>query len=1334
MSGVSAGGAIAPGAALTVANPGTGATYPVTNWSAMTGALQFNGEYSVSLLGGTPSTIQAQVSATPGGPAVSGCSACAWTNLSSSVISGGTWSGSLVSIPAGGPYWISFRAANGTAYATLPNAVFVGANVAGFGEGNAVDQVSLTTGGSLNQTYFQGFSTLVGFAAGGIPGNWNAAGSYIPGPDFLNTWAPSRAGQLLVDRFGVTPGSQVAALNDGAATQSQNASALLGGAPVGFLNMYKNGTGFQNEVYGGVTQTQTIGLGDGSTTTFSSGAGFGGSPSTSAGALASAVTGSISGNTMTITAGFPTTGAWSWIDRGQAVTCGSCAAGTIITGLGTGGGANGTYSVSPSQTVASTTLTITHNNLDFNGAWGYGATITGTVSLGVLTVNSVRNGVMAPLLTVSDGTNSATLTACLTGCSLMGNAQASSTWQLSSGALNGDSGVAMSVAPSGGALWPSAQVQPPMIPVETVTSSTGGNPVIKVGTFQVLVNGTVVCTNSTTFAYNQQTGNCTGAGVSSAWVNYVTGGYSVTFSSPPASNATIIARWANLMNIDASGVNEQIDWTGGTSATSGVLASVAAKSGGVNAYLNGQQCPGGWPDTTVGLAHQLNYFFGTRLADLHGGLANQPLLTTGQWRGLGTQSMLGYFSFQGNLDCEQYDQDAATKSQFSGTIGSAGGTSGAYTAVLTLSGAATGPMWEGEAIECNPYSATCVLPLGAEIVSLASGTWGASGSTYNLTTDSTTTSFTAAASAGTLALHNALWYTGGNAAYVGPYNDLSMQAGVGAGYAVETGGGVTGAIRYGHRAGVEIGAALSGHPEHGSDPTLDRTTFTGCDGSATTSPCGDVGSTYAASASGAISGHTATFSSGLSAGARPFVPGMAVTCAGCNSGLVITSVSLPPTQSTAAGAGQIGQSFSISATNAAGQGFGVSTTETVTGGCGGTAGTSFSCVDIKLDINTAGTYGTTASLNTCGVNNLVGTNSNTPTTTSYLFPNGQCSPTAVGALVHGLRIGSVQIMDQQLVPGSGGLGSAYDFGMDPGQYSSAGPSGVIVQNEAFTCNIVAATVVQCIKGPTYSGGAFSSLGQWSSGSTFVQFGDVNNAFSFMTGIVGYPGGQSFPFTAGSGYTNGNYVTGGVCALNTTAGTTPMAPAMGFNVSGGAIINAYPTQIGSSIFGTCSFPISFTFTGNVTAYGTGVNVGTTHATMAVTGITSGTGPGTIVPGEVLSGTNMTGGAIVVSGPFNGLNGSYTIDCGATSCSGSATVTSGPTSGSGGAIATPALITIDGIGGFQYIDSDNNMSGLYDNSGVSGNPLAGKFSLPNGGLEAPGLPVRPFGMRRGARVSG
>ncbi len=269
LSGVTEGGAIAPGAALMVENPGTGATYPVTNWSAMTGVMPFTGKYSTSLLGGTPSHIQAQIAATPGGAALSGCSACAWTNVSGETISGGVWSGSVVNIPAGGPYWISLRAANGTAYATLPNAVFVGANVAGFGEGNAVDQV-VGTAFASNQTYFQGFSTIVGWQSAGTPAPDNVSAAYIPGPSYLNNWAPARPAQLLVDRYGVAPSASTS-LNDGAAQQVSNASTLLGGAPVGFLNMYKNGTGFQNEFYGGVTQTQTIGVGDGSTATFSSG-------------------------------------------------------------------------------------------------------------------------------------------------------------------------------------------------------------------------------------------------------------------------------------------------------------------------------------------------------------------------------------------------------------------------------------------------------------------------------------------------------------------------------------------------------------------------------------------------------------------------------------------------------------------------------------------------------------------------------------------------------------------------------------------------------------------------------------------------------------------------------------------------------------------------------------------------------------------------------------------------------------------------------------------------------------------------------------------------------
>ena len=973
LSGVTEGGAIAPGAALTVENPGTGATYPVTNWSAMTGVMPFTGKYSTSLLGGTPSHIQAQIAATPGGAALSGCSACAWTNVSGETISGGVWSGSVVNIPAGGPYWISLRAANGTAYATLPNAVFVGANVAGFGEGNAVDQV-VGTAFASNQTYFQGVSTIVGWQSAGTPAPDNVSAAYIPGPSYLNNWAPARPAQLLVDRYGVAP-STSASLNDGAAQQVSNASTLLGGAPVGFLNMYKNGTGFQNEFYGGVTQTQTIGVGDGSTATFSSGVGFGGSAGSG---LASTVTGSISGNTMTIPV--PGPGSYYYINIGNGVSCGSCAAGTVITGYGSGIGSGGTYTVSPSQTVTSTTLTITHNNLDFNGAWGYGATITGTISSGVLTVSGVQAGVMAPLLIASDGTNSATLTACLTNCSLMGSSQATSTWQLSSSALNGDtSATTFSIAPSGGALWPSLQVQPSSIPVYfSGPTAIGGEPLMQAGTFQVLVNGTPVCQDTSTFAYNIQAGNCTDLGggiVSSGWVNYVTGAYSIAFSSAPASNATIVAKWTNIMSSNSSNGNEQIDWMGGTSPTSGVLASVAAKTGGVNAYLNGQQCGGGWPDGMLGAAHQLNYFFGTRMAGIHGGMTGQPMLTTGQWRGMGTQAVLGYFSFAGNLECEEYDEDAGRNSVFSATIGSASG-SGPWTAVMTLTAAATGPMWEGEVIECNPYTSTCALPLGTEIVSLATGAWGASGSTYNVTSDQSP--FTAAASAGTIAMHNAMWYPPGTGAYIGPYVDLSMQNGFGGGYAVETGGGLNGALRYGHRAGVEIGAALSGHPEHGSPPTLDRTSFTGCDAAAVSqgvSPCLDTGNTFAASHSATWSGSTFTITGGLSSGSRSFVPGMGLSCSGCNSGLVALAVSAPPTQSTVTGAGQIGQTFTVTASGAIGGGG----SGTLTGGCSGTSGVGSNCVDFKFDINTTGTYGTTAALNTCGVNNLEGTNTNLPT-------------------------------------------------------------------------------------------------------------------------------------------------------------------------------------------------------------------------------------------------------------------------------------------------------------------------------------------------------------------
>ena len=1332
MSGVANGGAIAPGAALTVSNPGLGVTYPIENWSALTGTMSLSGEYNVGFLGGTPSAIQAQISTIPDGPAVSGCTPCAWTNLSGSVISGGTWSGNVVNIPAGGPYWVALRAANGTSYATLPNPVFAGVNIAGQGEGNSSDQLDTTTATTLNQSYLEGFVPTAAWF--GLSGNNNNPGAnYIAGPPYLNSWRPSNPSQILFDARGIFPGAQNT-LNDGALSESLGASAQLGGAPVGLVNFYKNGSGSEGNL-SGVTQTQTIGLGTGSQTVYSSGAAFGGTLNTSGGAAAStmaAVTVSTAGVMTVPGTDFPVN-SWSYLNIGEAVTNGTYSG--VITGFGTGTGGGGTYNVSPSPgtAVASSTFTVTHNGLEFNAAWGSGAILSGTVASNVLTVNSMAAGALAPLMIAKDGSgNSATLTACLTNCSLLPSAQAGSTWQLSSGIPNETA--SFNVAPSGGALWPWATVTTAGLPFAVVSVGTGFNPIVEVGTFQVLVNGTVSCQDASTFAYNIQVGAISGSGCS-GWVNYVTGSYAITFSSAPANNATIVAKWTNIMTTNSSGANEQIDIVGGSSPASGIMASVADETGGINANLNGAQGAGNiWPDQVLNSARQSNYYYNNQMAGLPRGQLNQPQLLTGMPNGVGAIAMLNYFSFDNNLLVEQYADDAPQISNFSGTISAAAG-SGPWTATLTLSGAATGKMWEGEAVECNPFSTTCVLPLGMEIVSLASGTWGASGSTYNVTSDlgpfpTSGTCFTGSP----CAMHNAMYYTPGNAYYVGPINDMFMQNGGVGGYAVETGGGMTGGLRFGQRVGVEVGAALSGHPEHGSAVTLDRTTFTGCSSGSSTSPCFDDANTYAASASATWSGSTFTITGALSAGNRPFVPGMALSCPGCNSGLFATAVSLPPTQSTATGAGQIGQTFTITASGTIGGGG----TGTLTGGCSGTSGTGSNCIDFKFDINTTGTYSTPAALNTCGVNNLQGTNTNVYDAGGYTGANGQCVPTGAGSFVRGFRIGSVQVTNIQNSTIGTNLGSAYDFGMDPGNYK-----GQIVQNEAFTCNIVAATIVQCVKGPVFTNGVFSSVGKWSSGSTFASYGDPNNAFSFMSGIVGYPGGQAFPVTAGSGYSPAmNYTTGGVCVLNTGGGVTALAPAMGFTVSsGGAIIDPYPTLIGNSITQQCSFPISFTFTGVISGYN-----GTAHtANIAVTGITSGTGPGTIVPGEILTGSLFTGYATVVSGPQNGLNGTYvtsTVNSNITGSLASETITSGPTAGSGGSITSPPILwstgnlNPDGIGGVESNDADVNMTGdgLYDNSGVSGNPLAGKFNTPAGVLEVPGLPVKPFGMRRGAGVSG
>ncbi len=98
------------------------------------------------------------------------------------------------------------------------------------------------------------------------------------------------------------------------------------------------------------------------------------SPRTTA-AANGVVTGSVSGTTMTVTA--VTSGA---IYVGAAVTGTGVTAGTLVSALGTGTGGSGTYTVSASQAVASTTLTCTPGFGDATGADQVLASYSATIS------------------------------------------------------------------------------------------------------------------------------------------------------------------------------------------------------------------------------------------------------------------------------------------------------------------------------------------------------------------------------------------------------------------------------------------------------------------------------------------------------------------------------------------------------------------------------------------------------------------------------------------------------------------------------------------------------------------------------------------------------------------------------------------------------------------------------------------------------------------------------------------------------------------------------------------------------------------------------------------
>ena len=149
-----------------------------------------------------------------------------------------------------------------------------------------------------------------------------------------------------------------------------------------------------------------------------------------------------------------------------------------------------------------------------------------------------------------------------------------------------------------------------------------------------------------------------------------------------------------------------------------------------------------------------------------------------------------------------------------------------------------------------------------------------------------------------------------------------------------------------------------------------------------------------------------------------------------------------------------------------------------------------------------------------------------------------------------------------------------------------GVAGTFNQSAAFTCNIVAAKVVQCIKGAAYSSGVVTGPGQWASGSTFVEYGDTVVGTGRGNSLVGNVGGQPFGFTAGSGYTPGTYT---IPASNcvTSTGASTLLPYADVTVgSGGSIIDVYGSSQSKAIGFAVGNGCQFNFNGSITASITG----------------------------------------------------------------------------------------------------------------------------------------------------
>lgn len=1121
-TGVGDAGAVS-GGALTVNDLGAGITFPVTNYAAGTGVIRLTGTYDTAAvtsggLGGTPTNLQAQVSYTPNGPPIPGCSACAWTNMTgySATLKAGTvfnWVGQVANISStAAPMFVSVCAANGTpacstnngtAYATMPSLVKVGLILDYYMEGQAAN--FFTLGGTVNSF---------------IDSLWgqNSYTNLNTGPPVIGGWTINQTLPAAGDVFSMT------AVAEWSTVLQQGLWTSLGW-PVTLSNITRDGVSIEPAVMGGVPQNQTVSVGDGASKTFCSSASL-------CGPLGS-------------TPGFVST--LGQLDFTAASLTGAVVTGSIVPGAG---------SPVPSGLGQMTTTAVL-------GALQPGATlaITGSPTLVYCVTNCTLSGVPLHISQTQTWATSVSQTATLTAVRADTGASPISAYHLQE--VNSE-----------------------------FTNSTFSSQFIAGDTFTVSVNGVLACQDNVVFAYNNQTGNCVDVGsahtVVSGSVNYMTGDYRVTFSAAPASTDVITAGWKALMTSDGTNTPNtlsraaQIDVFGTGGSQSGWLSSVWAKTpGGVNGHIFGSPSSESgffqpYPAYAPGFSQMVAYLYSTKASSLiPGASATTPFIPINDLRTSGGTQMLpcgGCFSNAVRAAAtEQWATDSAMTSTFTGSIASN---------ILTLGGsAAVGDMWEGEVLGCAPYSLSCPIVPATYILDLKTGTWGGAGSTYDLSSSATAT--------GSIPMTNAVQYPAGPTIFAGSTSDNSLQTGnlsytyptlVLAQGAVSAHGwnGFTGGRRTGARFAANlyggftnIGGANLPHAPNASDSTLDRVKAhaTGCDAAALAAPCLDIGSTYAASHSATITGAAITVTGGISAGALPFVVGQALSCSGCTAGRFITSIDVPSTASPLAGAGEVGQTFHITANASLLTG---PTTESVTAGCSGTSGVGSNCIDIAFQQNTtAGTFGTAWSLATCGENNISGITGTSGSSPNFVPPNGICQSNGLGSLVRDFRIGTQQNMWQGFT-----AGSPYDDGGDPGFGSE--------QNAAFTCHIVAAKVVQCVKGAAYtlvSSSSFTvALGSWAPSTTFVEYGDGVMGTGRLSTVMGNVGGQPFGFTAGSGYTS-SATPYSITATCTSQATSPTAFKLDVWVVGGSIVNVYPTALttgaafGNGLNGGCTFSLA-----------------------------------------------------------------------------------------------------------------------------------------------------------------